>query len=230
MDILKKQNEELKMKVEKLEEERDAEMKKSLQLQSENISNRELILELKMSKSKLTSDLEICKSTDADLLISDKELEECNEELEAEKKQSYQCESQKKICQQEIVSKTKIISELRRGSARHIITKQELQDCEEELEDEIQKTRNLQTHNSILRSSSVANRKLVQECQEQLEDEVEGKEILQKKYETVCPSWSEWSSCSKTCWGTKTRTDRCSNSDEQIKACNQFSSCPRTGK
>ena len=53
--------------------------------------------------------------------------------------------------------------------------------------------------------------------------------VCQKKYELVCP-WSEWSSCSKTCWGTKTRTDKCSNSDEQIKACNQFSSCPRSGK
>merc|ERR1711911_531329 len=126
------------MKVQKLEEERNAETKKSLQCQSENISNRELILELKTSQSKLTSDLEICKSADVDRLISDKEMEECNEELEAEKKESHQCESEKKICQEEIVSKTKIISELRSGSAKHIITKQELQDCEEELEDEIQ--------------------------------------------------------------------------------------------
>ena len=55
-------------------------------------------------------------------------------------------------------------------------------------------------------------------------------EVLQKKYESVCPSWSEWSSCSQTCWGIKTRTDKCSNSDEQIKGCNQFSSCPRSGK
>ena len=52
----------------------------------------------------MTSALEICKSTDADLLISDKELEECNQELEAEKKKNYQCESEKKICQEEIIS------------------------------------------------------------------------------------------------------------------------------
>ena len=36
-EILKKENEELKIKVEKLEKERDAEMKKSLQLRTENI-------------------------------------------------------------------------------------------------------------------------------------------------------------------------------------------------
>ena len=51
IDILKKQNEELKMKVEELEKERDAEMKKSLQYQSENLINREIILELKTTKS-----------------------------------------------------------------------------------------------------------------------------------------------------------------------------------
>ena len=103
-EILKKQNEELKMKLEKLEEERDAVTKKSLHCQSENISNRELILELRTSQSKLTSDLEICKSADVDRLISDKELEECNQELEAERKKNYQCESEKTICQEEIIS------------------------------------------------------------------------------------------------------------------------------
>ena len=74
----------------------------------------------------------------------------------------------------------------------------------------------------------ISHRKL-NDCNGQLEDVIKGKQVCQKKYELVCP-WSEWSSCSKTCWGTKTRTDRCSNSDEQIKECNQFSSCPRTGK
>ena len=103
-EILKKQNEELKMKVEKLEEERDAMTKKNLHCQSENISNRELIQELKTSQSKLTSDLEICKSADVDRLISDKELEDCNQDLEAEKKKNYQCESEKMICQEEIIS------------------------------------------------------------------------------------------------------------------------------
>ena len=119
-EILKKQNEELKMKVEKLEEERDAETKKSLHCQSENISNRELILELRTSQSKLTSGLEICKNTDADLLISDKELEECNHELEAEKKKKYQCESEKKICQEEIISFARINSKLESETAEHV--------------------------------------------------------------------------------------------------------------
>ena len=67
------------------------------------------------------------------------------------------------------------------------------------------------------------------DLQSQLKDVNERKQVLQEKYELVCP-WTAWSSCSQTCWGTKTRTDTCSSSDEQIKACNQFSSCLRSGK
>ena len=185
MDILKKENEELKAKVERLEKERDAEKEKTFQCQSENISNRETILELKTKQSKLTSDLEICESTDADLLISDQELKECNEELEAKIKKNLQCESEKKTCQEEIVSNAKIISELESGSAEHIVTKQELHDCEVELEDEKRKNNNLQT----LASTS---RRRAQECQNKLENEIEAKEKLQLKVESFRSSWSEF--------------------------------------
>ena len=74
----------------------------------------------------------------------------------------------------------------------------------------------------------VSQRKL-NDCNAQMKDVIKGKQVLQNKYELICP-WSEWSSCSRTCWGTKRRTDKCSNSDEQIEACNQDSSCPRSGK
>ena len=67
------------------------------------------------------------------------------------------------------------------------------------------------------------------DCNAQLEDSIKREQNLQEKYELVCP-WSEWSSCSKTSCGIKMRTDKCSSSDEQIKACNQNSSCPSSGK
>ena len=45
------------------------------------------------------------------------------------------------------------------------------------------------------------------------------------------PAWSEWSNCSKTCYGIKTRMDKCQNDQKQIKPCNQDPSiCPRSGK
>ena len=221
MDILKKENEELKLKVERLEKERDAETKKTFQCQSENISNRETILELKTTQSKLTSDLEICESTDADLLISDKELKECNEELKAEMKKNVQCESEKKICQEKNVSNAKILSELQSGSAEHIVTKQELHDCEEELEDEIRKNKNLQT-------TASTSRRRAQECQTKLDDEIEAKEKLQEKFESFRPSWGEWSACSKNCPGVKTRMDKCSLNSKETKPCSD--NCSKSGK
>ena len=50
----------------------------------------------------------------------------------------------------------------------------------------------------------------------------------------ACPLWTEWGNCSQSCWGMKTRIDRCNyrtvhNITEQMKSCNQFSSCPRSG-
>ena len=164
------------------------------------------VKELVTNHAKLASELENCKSTDADLVISQQELKECNEESDAEIKKNLQCESDKKACTEKLLNEVQ----------KH----------------EILLTRNHETVKSLeeSRSSSAANQKLAQDCQDMLEDEIEGKGMLQKKYESVCPSWSEWSGCSETCWGTKTRTDRCSTSDEQMKSCNQFSSCPRSGK
>jgi len=232
IDILKKQNEELKMKVEELEKERDADMKKSLQYQSENRTNQEIILDMKAAQSKLINDLNNCKTTDADYVISKQELKECNEKLEAEMKKNLQCESGKRICQDETVSKnaeilelksknTKIVSKHESESADHLITKQELQNCEEDLENEIQKNKNLQTTASTFR-------KQAQDCQNKLEDEIEAKEILQLKVESFHSSWSEWSACSKTCPGVKTRMDKCSSNNKETKPCSD--NCSKSGE
>ena len=244
MALLQKQNQELKMKVEKLQQERIAEMKNNFKFLMENLSNRERILELQTFQSK--ADLENCKMAAADFARSERELNQCNVKLKAELKKQFECESQKKICEDEIVSKdrkiqelnsenTKITLKMQSQNAQNIITKQELHDCEEELEDEIQKNKNLQTQNSkslkILeesKSNAAADRRRAQECQNKLKDEIEAKEVLEKKYESVCPSWSEWSSCSKNCSGVKTRIDKCSIHDEEIEPCND--SCLASGK
>jgi len=248
MAILKKQNEDLKMKVEAVEVERDTEAEKGVQCQSENVKNLKLIVEMKRTESKLASELENCKTTDADLVISNQELKECNGELDSELTKNLQCESEKKTCEVEIVSKhekilelrsknTKVTSELESESAEHIISKKELHDCEEELEDEIQKNKNLQIQNSKSlkaieesRSTASTNRRQAQECQNKLEDEIEAKENIQNKFESVCPSWSEWSNCSKDCGGVKTRMNKCSMDDKEIRDCDRISSCPKSGK
>ena len=87
----------------------------------------------------------------------------------------------------------------------------------------------LKTNQTKLASELVISQRRLNDCNGLLKDVIKGKQVCQKKYELVCP-WSEWSSCSKTSCGTKIRTDKCSSSDEQIKECNQDSSCPRSGK
>ena len=160
---------------------------------SDNVSNRELILELKVNQTKLSSELETYKRTDADLNASRQETKECTKQLEDKNLK----------CRYDNLSNGELILELKQNQTK--------------LSSELETYKSTDTEREL------------NDCNAQLKDSINGKQDLQKKYELVCP-WSEWSSCSKTCWGTKTRTDTCSNSDEQIKACNQFSSCPRSGK
>ena len=42
------------------------------------------------------------------------------------------------------------------------------------------------------------------------------------------PAWSEWSECSETCWGISKRVNKCKNGIEEVKSCNEHSSCPRS--
>ena len=142
---LEKQNEELKIRVEKLKEERNAEINKRDQCQADNVENLKLVLKLKTTESKLISDLENCKTSEADLAISNQELKDCKQELEVEIKKNRQCKSDKKICEDETVSKdqqilelesknSKITSELENETAKYTIAKQELRDCKENMD------------------------------------------------------------------------------------------------
>ena len=154
--------------------------------------------------------------------------------------------SENKICKDEILSKdrknqelnsenAKITSKMQSENAENIIVKQGLSNCEEELEDEIQKNKNLQNQISqslkILeesKSTAAADKRRAKKCHDKLKDEIEAKENVQKKFESVCPSWNEWSSRSKNCHGVRIRIDKCSIHDEEIEPCDE--NCPTSGK
>ena len=170
-------------------------------LKNDKIKMKKIIKELE-KKTK-----ESCRSSDADLIISQQETKECIEELEDEANKNLRCESDKK-------------------------------NFENKLEDHAQKNKNLKARHSETmksleesRSLSSANEKLAQECQNNLETEVEEKGVLQEKLKLVCQKslWGEWSHCSGTCQGIRTRIDRCSN-NEQIEACDEDISCSESGK
>ena len=114
------------------------------------------------------------------------------------------------------LNQSKLVSDLenlKSSDADLVKSQQETKECIEELEDEVNK--NLQ-------------------CQNNLKNEVEEKEVLQEKLKLFCQNqfeWSQWSDCSTTCrQGIKTRIDRCSSNNEQVEACNQDVSCPKSGK
>ena len=67
--------------------------------------------ELATYQTKLVSDLEKFKSTDADLVISQQETKECNEELEGEANKNFPCESDKnvKFRHLQIIGRIKIV-------------------------------------------------------------------------------------------------------------------------
>ena len=113
------------------------------------------------------------------------------------------------------LNQSKLVSDLenlKSSDADLVISRQETKECIQELEDEVNK--NLQ-------------------CQNNLKNEVEEKEVLQEKLELFCQNqsiWGEWSDCSGTCQGIKTRIDKCSNNGDQIEACNEDISCSKSDK
>ena len=42
--------------------------------------------------------------------------------------------------------------------------------------------------------------------------------------------WSEWSDCSKSCFGMRIRKDKCNDANEEFDQCNDHAACHKSGK
>ena len=100
----RKENDELMESLQDVDKELDAEIKSRLQYQSEklelvaqDLTNQKLVLELKTNISKTTTELEMCRSENAELVIADKELEDCEGELEDEIQKNDQLEFENSV-------------------------------------------------------------------------------------------------------------------------------------
>ena len=94
----------------------------------------ETIEELKTNQAKLVSDLENCARSDVDLVISQRELKECNENLEAETRRNTQCESGRTTCSNTLEHQVKINQNLQEQNTK-LLSK---------LEDEVEEKEYLQ--------------------------------------------------------------------------------------
>ena len=215
----RKENDELMESLQDVDKELDAEIKSRLQYQSEklelvakDLTNQKLVLELKTNISKITSDLEMCKSGNAELVIANKELEDCEEELEDEIQKNDQLEFENSV-----ISKSLQESKQQAFNNQTVYKK-----CLESLENE----RDIfyENNKEILELKTNLNetQEDISNCEKNLQD-------YKNRMKVICPVWSEWSDCSKTCYGLKTRIDMCQVDNEQIKSCNQESACPRSG-
>ena len=222
----RKENDELMESLQNVDKELDAEIKIRLQYQSEklelvakDLTNQKLVLELKTNISKITSELEMCQSESAELVIANKELEDCEGELEDEIQKNDQLEFENSD-----ISKSLQESKQEALNNQSLYTK-----CQENLEHEIKEKTDLQISNASndmmileLKTNLNETREEILKCEKSVQD-------YKTRMEVICPLWSEWSDCSRTCFGVKTRIDHCQDDNEQIKSCNQESACPRSG-
>ena len=137
-----KKNNNLTLKIEEVETERDAEKEIRLQCQEDklkcatkDLSSQKLILKLKSNHSKTSTELQTLKE---DLIITKKELEEYQEELEDEIQKNKNLQTQK-LAFAKSLEESKLVAEA---------NKKQNEDCQQKLGDEIGKNNNLQDEKS----------------------------------------------------------------------------------
>jgi len=222
-----KEKTELMESLQEVDKELDAEVQIRLKCQSEklelvakDLTNQKLVFELKTNITKTASELEMRESGNTDLVVANKELEDCKEEL----KEAIQKND-------ELELDNSVISKSFQESKQEATNNQTAyKKCQESLEDEIKEKTDLQ---ALYANNDKEILKLKTNLNETQEEVSNCKKTLQEyknRINVFRPAWSDWSDCSKTCFGIKTRIEKCQDNHEQIQSCNQDSACSRSGK
>ena len=140
---------ELMASLQNVNKELDAEIKVRLQYQSEKLelaakelTNRELIFELKTNISKITSELEMHDSEKVELLTTSKKLEDCQGELQNKTRKNNQLELENSIIseslrefkQEALTNQTSSAKEIHVLKTNLNETQEEISNCEESLQ------------------------------------------------------------------------------------------------
>ena len=160
----RKEKDELMESLQDVDKELYTEIKIRLQCQSEkleliakDLTNQQLVLELKGNISKITSELEMRENENADLVIANKEHEDCEEELEEEIQKNDQLELENSV-----ISKS-----LEESKQEALNNQTAYQKCQESLEHEITEKTDLEDSNASIDQEILQLKTNLNETQEE---------------------------------------------------------------
>ena len=182
-----------------------------------NLSNQKLLFELKSNHSSLSSKLD---TESANLIVAKIELDECQKDLDKEMT----------INQKYLDENHEILAALNKSESIALSNWEQAEICDTSLSNVTDSNEKLQSfiqtkidEITLLKSNLIFESDENSRCKTNLDD-------TKSKLESVCPLWSNWSDCSKSCdSGTRKRMNKCENDDTEFESCNDHL-CVRSGK
>ena len=183
--------------------------------------NAELIVikeefdKLKKNNTETYSDLQSIKQEKKELMTS---LQDVNKKLDAEIKVRLQYQSEKLELAAKELTNRELIFELKTNVSKL---------TSEALNNQTSSERKI----LVLKTNLNETQEEILNCEKSLQVYQDPNWTF-SSFQKICseaPIWSEWSACSKSCFGMTTRKDKCNAAKEQIDLCNDHSVCHQSG-
>ena len=182
-----------------------------------NLSNQKLLSELISNHSSISAKLDI---ESANLIEANIELNECQKDLEKEITINHKY----------LRDNDEIVIALNKSESEALFNREKAQICDTKLSnvtdrnDELQSVIQTKTEKiTLLESNLTFKYDENSKCKTSLDE-------TKSKLELVCPLWTNWSDCSKSCdSGTRKRMNKCETDDTEFESCNEHL-CVRSRK